>query len=188
MGLAGLRNEGLFHIAPHVRRLPDLRGDAISKPLGGAPGSLQRSRIASLPAVLFAMNESSETPALDRSEALELATACAQVGHDKLGEDIAILDVGEILRIADYFVVISARNERHVRSIASEIDTKMKARGVPKARIEGNEGGGWVLLDFSDVVVHVLEEEAREYYGLERLWADAPRVDWKPEQRSQVAG
>lgn len=139
------------------------------------------------PTSLLAMNDSLKTPEIDRSEALALATACAQVAHDKLGEEIAILDVGEILRIADYFVVISARNERHVRSIASELDTKMKARGVPKARIEGNEGGCWALLDFSDVVVHVLEQEAREYYGLERLWADAPRVDWTPEQRSQVA-
>ncbi|MBK9385512.1 MAG: ribosome silencing factor [Planctomycetes bacterium] len=123
-----------------------------------------------------------------KQEALELAKACAQVAHEKLAEEIAILDVSEILRIADYFVVLSGRNERHVRSIAAELDVKMKARGVKKARIEGAEDGRWALLDFSDVIVHVLEQEARSYYGLERLWADAPRVEWTPEQRSQVAG
>jgi ribosome-associated protein len=126
--------------------------------------------------------------AAGKSEALELAKACAQVAHEKLGDDIQILDVSEILRIADYFVVLSGRNERHVRSIAAELDLQMKARGVPKARIEGGEHGRWALLDFGDVVVHVLEQEARGYYGLERLWADAPRVEWTPEQRSQVAG
>ena len=124
----------------------------------------------------------------DKAQALELAQACAQVAHDKLGEDIAILDVSEILRIADYFVVLSGRNERHVRSIAAELDVKMKARGQRKARIEGGDDGRWSLLDFGDVIVHVLEQEAREYYGLERLWADAPRVEWTPENRSQAAG
>jgi ribosome-associated protein len=128
------------------------------------------------------------TAAAEKNQALELAKACAQVAHEKLGEDIQILDVSEILRIADFFVVLSGRNERHVRSIAAELDTQMKARGVPKARIEGGEHGRWALLDFGDVVVHVLEQEARSYYGLERLWADAPRVEWTPEQRSQVAG
>lgn len=128
------------------------------------------------------------TTAAEKSQALELAKACAKVAHEKLGDDIQILDVSEILRIADYFVVLSGRNERHVRSIAAELDMQMKARGVPKARIEGGEHGRWALLDFGDVVVHVLEQEARGYYGLERLWADAPRVEWTPEQRSQVAG
>ncbi|MBL8897381.1 MAG: ribosome silencing factor [Planctomycetes bacterium] len=124
----------------------------------------------------------------DKQEALELAKACAQVAHEKLGEEISILDVSEILRIADYFVVLSGRNERHVRSIVAELDMKMKARGVRKARIEGAEDGRWGLLDFGDVIVHILEQEARTYYGLERLWADAPKVEWTPEQRSQVAG
>jgi ribosome-associated protein len=132
------------------------------------------------------MNETQKST--DKGQALDLAKACAQIAHEKLGEEIAILDVSEILRIADYFVVLAGRNERHVRSIAAELDVQMKARGVRKVRIEGGEDGRWALLDFGDVIVHVLEQEARGYYGLERLWADAPSVAWAPEQRSQVAG
>jgi ribosome-associated protein len=158
-----------------------------AKKKSAAAGATSKTSTSTITGAADAADGADAAHKAGKQEALELAKACAQVAHEKLGEEIAILDVSEILRIADYFVVVSGRNERHVRSIAAELDMKMKARGVKKARIEGGEDGRWALLDFSDVIVHVLEQEARSYYGLERLWADAPRVEWTPEQRSQVA-
>lgn len=90
--------------------------------------------------------------------------------------------------IADYFVIASAKNTRHARAIASGVTRAMKQVGKLRRNSGGTEGeSSWVLLDFDEVVVHVLQTEAREFYDLESLWADVPRVDFEPSTPSPEA-
>jgi ribosome-associated protein len=91
-----------------------------------------------------------------------------------------VLDVGPIIGITDVFVITSGRNVRQVRTIAEEIEKKLKEEGHPGPdRTEGLHDASWVLLDYGDFVVHVFLEETRAYYNLDRLWADAPQVAWE---------
>jgi ribosome-associated protein len=90
--------------------------------------------------------------------------------------------VGEILAIADWFVITSGSNPRQVRTIAEEVEAQVKAAtGDGPIRVEGMDDARWVLLDFGDIVVHVFLEEVRAFYELERLWGDVARLDWEPE-------
>jgi ribosome-associated protein len=107
------------------------------------------------------------------------ALVAAAAAGDKKGHDIVVLDVGDIISITDFFVIASGGNTRQVRTIVESIEQQLREQGDARPRAEeGREDGSWVLLDYGDIVVHVFLEETREYYGLERLWADAPRVDW----------
>ncbi|HEV2889670.1 MAG TPA: ribosome silencing factor [Frankiaceae bacterium] len=108
--------------------------------------------------------------------AVETALAAAQAAADKLARDIVVLDVSEQLVITDCFVICSAPNERQVAAIVNEIDGRLRERGAKALRREGEREARWVLLDFVDVVVHVLHTEEREFYSLERLWKDCPRI------------
>ena len=104
----------------------------------------------------------------------------AQAAASKKGDDIVILDVGAVLVITDSFVITSAPNDRLVRTIAEEVERRIKEVGGPAPlRIEGQREAEWVLLDYGDFVVHGFLEETRRFYDLERLWADAPRVAWE---------
>ena len=104
----------------------------------------------------------------------------ATAADDKKGEDIVILDVGDILGIADVFVITSAPNTRQVRTIVEEVEKQLRERAEVKPRaVEGLDDASWVLLDYGDTVVHVFLTETRAFYGLERLWADATRVPWE---------
>ena len=87
-----------------------------------------------------------------------------------------MLDLRNVTTIADYFVICTAESERQLRTVVSSIDEAMTKTGVRHPRIEGSFDSGWVLLDFSDVIVHVFAPEQREFYRLERLWKDAPPV------------
>lgn len=96
-----------------------------------------------------------------------------------------ILEVGDVLVVADEFVIASAANDRLVRAIVDEIERQVgEAEGISgntkPLRIEGRDERRWVLMDYGDVVVHVFLQEVRDYYELERLWADVPRVEWAP--------
>jgi ribosome-associated protein len=88
-----------------------------------------------------------------------------------------------VLAIVDWFVITSGRNERQVRTIAEEVEARLKAgEGAGPLRKEGLDDARWVLLDYGDVVVHVFLDEVREYYSLERLWSDVPRLDWQNDR------
>jgi ribosome-associated protein len=89
---------------------------------------------------------------------------------------VTILDVHEMTLIADYFVIASGSNLRHVRSMADGLTYDLKDLRLP-LHVEGYGAGYWILLDYGDVVVHVFREEERAFYGLERLWGDAPKVE-----------
>ena len=111
---------------------------------------------------------------------LELARIAARAADEKTATDTVVLEVGEVLGIAEAFVITSAGNERLVRTIAEEVERQVKEAGGPgPLRVEGMSDARWVLMDYGDIVVHVFLEEARRYYDLERLWSDAPRFDWQ---------
>jgi ribosome-associated protein len=107
--------------------------------------------------------------------------AAATAIDEKKGLDIQLLDVSELLVVTDIFVIASGISNRHVRSLADDVEGKLKAdmTRLPLRR-EGREYSTWVLLDYGDMVVHVFDQETRDYYQLERLWADAPVIEYEP--------
>ncbi|MDP9020550.1 MAG: ribosome silencing factor [Actinomycetota bacterium] len=97
------------------------------------------------------------------------------------------LDVGDVLAIVECFVVTSASNPRQARTIAEEVEDQLRRwDGSAPLRVEGADDARWILLDYGDVVVHVLLDEARAYYELERLWGDVPRLDWRDGRQALV--
>jgi ribosome-associated protein len=124
------------------------------------------------------------------TEALDLALAAARAASSKKAERIVILDVSRQLVITDHFVICDGRTQRQVRTIAEEVERKLQEdSGVKPFRREGAREGTWVLLDYVDFVVHVFQPERRDYYDLERLWADAPVVPFDDtwEERDEPA-
>lgn len=110
------------------------------------------------------------------------AVEAARAADAKQADDIVILDVGGVLGITDYFVICSARNERLVKTVAEEVERRLKDTGGPAPlRVEGLADAHWVLMDYADLVVHVFGAEARQFYDLERLWRDVPRLEWAPD-------
>ena len=108
------------------------------------------------------------------------ARLAAEAASSKQGDDIVILQVGEVLAIVDVFVITSAPNTRQVATIAEAVEDRIKAAGGGgPLRIEGTDDNRWVLLDYGDVVVHVFLQEVREFYELERLWSDVPQQRWE---------
>lgn len=114
----------------------------------------------------------------------EWARMAAWAAASKGGQDTVVLEVGQVLAITDAFVVTSGRNTRQVATIAEEVEAQLKAgAGISPLRTEGRGDGQWVLLDYGDFVVHAFLDEVRAYYELERLWSDAPRVEWEEVSR-----
>ncbi len=113
------------------------------------------------------------------SDAHRRAGIAAHAADEKKGEEIVVLDVGDILSIAEAFVLVSASNTRLVRTIVDEIELALKLSDDESPRsVEGLDDATWVLMDYGDVIVHVFLGETRAYYDLDRLWADAPPVEW----------
>jgi ribosome-associated protein len=113
-----------------------------------------------------------EAPDVSRPTAMAIAHA----GLDKKAEHVTVLDVRGLASYADYFVVMTADSDRQAGAIADHVEQTMKAGGVTKVGVEGYEGGRWILVDYGDVVAHVMNRESRGFYDLEGLWADAPRI------------
>ncbi|MFZ4585863.1 MAG: ribosome silencing factor [Acidimicrobiia bacterium] len=109
-----------------------------------------------------------------------IAIAAARAADDKKATDTLVLDVGDILAITEYFVITSASNSRLARTVVDEVEKQLKEQfGVAPRSVEGLDDARWILLDYGDLVVHVFLDEAREYYALDRLWGDAPSLDWQ---------
>lgn len=112
-------------------------------------------------------------------DAATVATAAARAADDKQGRDIVVIDVAEVLAITDLFVIVSAPNRRLVRTLVDEIERAVRAAtGRSPLRVEGVREQQWVLLDYGDAVVHVFLDETRQFYEIERLYRDAPKVAW----------
>jgi ribosome-associated protein len=104
-----------------------------------------------------------------------LACRAAELICDRQGDDVVIMDLRRHSPLADYFVLATASSAVHGRAIAEELRERLKREGEPVHHVEGAENGVWVLLDYFSVVVHILLGEVRQFYGLERLWGDAPQ-------------
>lgn len=111
------------------------------------------------------------------------ARLLADAARDRKAEDVVALDVRAITSFADTFVLASGTSDRHVRAVADAVVAAAKAAGTRPLGVEGLDEGRWVLIDLGDVVVHVFQREVREYYDLDRLWADAGRIDLGEEAR-----
>ncbi|MBI1249658.1 ribosome silencing factor [bacterium] len=114
----------------------------------------------------------------DENRSLTLATAAAQVIEDNKGRDICILDMRHLTPIFDYFVIGTGGSRRQLHAMSEEIDDKLeKELGDRRMGREGYDESRWILLDYGTIVVHLFDEETREYFQLEQLWADARKVD-----------
>lgn len=112
----------------------------------------------------------------------ELAKQTAQLLDSKKAENISVIKIDAISSLADYFVIATGRGSTHVRSLSDELEEKLKEQGTVPARIEGYRSDSWILLDYSQVVVHIFTGEARDFYDLDRLWVDGTKVKWQEEQ------
>ena len=109
--------------------------------------------------------------------ALELTRAAAEAAGDKLAQDVVAIDVSDQLAITDVFLVATGSNPQQVRAIQDAVEERLHAMGAKAVRREGQREGQWILLDFSDIVVHIQHSEMRSFYALERLWSDCPAID-----------
>lgn len=109
-------------------------------------------------------------------ETLEWARIAAQASAELKATTIAAIDVSERLVLTEVFLVVSGSSDRQVRSLVDAIDEALLKAGVRRKRREGFDEGHWVLVDYGDLVVHVQQDEDREFYALERLWADCPSI------------
>ena len=114
------------------------------------------------------------TPIARTSKTTALVIAKAML--DKKATDVLILHVAKLTSVADYLVIGSAESDRQTRAIADHVDGVLSQSGSGALSIEGKASSPWVLMDFGDVVVHIFRQDARQYYGLERLWADAKQL------------
>ncbi len=116
----------------------------------------------------------------------KLALLCRELADNKKAEDIVILDLRQVSSVTDYFVILSGTSEPHLRAIVDEITDKLWEEHQLRPRaIDGTLQAAWVVLDFFDVIVHVMRQDVRERYDLETLWGDAPRV--KPARKRAAA-
>ena len=106
----------------------------------------------------------------------DLALALATAMNDKKGEEVRVLDLHGVCGFADYFVLATGGSDRHVRALADTALETAALRGAKAIGVEGKSVGRWVLVDLGDIVVHVFSEDARDYFGLERLWGDAEEL------------
>lgn len=115
----------------------------------------------------------------------KLALLCRELADNKKAENIVVLDVGEISSITDYFVIVSGTSEPHLRAISDEIIDKLRDEHQIRPRaVDGTLQTAWLVLDFFDVIVHIMRADVRERYDLESLWGDAPRV--KPRRKTSA--
>ncbi|MFP4016898.1 MAG: ribosome silencing factor [Halanaerobiaceae bacterium] len=106
----------------------------------------------------------------------EIALAAAEAADDKKASDIEVLDVKELTVIADYFVICSGNSETQVKAIARGIEDSLSEKDIEPRKIAGMGEARWVLMDYADIIVHVFHKDEREFYELDRLWADAEKI------------
>jgi len=124
----------------------------------------------------FATTATSEIPATYSS--LNLALAAARTAAENRGQNVLVLDVRHVTPIFDYFVIATGSSRRQMHAMSEEIDHKLEDEmGDQRLNISGYDESRWIVLDYGDVVVHLFDEETREYYALEDLWAEGHRVD-----------
>ena len=122
---------------------------------------------------------------MSQMDSKKLAQLCREFADNKKAENILILDVRKLSSVTDYFVIASGTSEPHLRAIVEEITSQLREEhGVRPRALDGSVHGAWVVLDFFDVIVHVMRADVRERYDLESLWGDAARVKVKTRKRA----
>jgi ribosome-associated protein len=123
-----------------------------------------------------------------RITAENLAKACANYAADKKAEDIVVLDLQGISSFTDYFVICSGTSEPHLKAIAGEIEERLREEHHIRAvSVDGFPASQWIVLDYMQVIVHVFRQEKREFYSLEDLWGDAPRIAWEAAEARSIS-
>ena len=107
----------------------------------------------------------------------EQAIKIAEILSNKLGSDIKLIEITDVSVLADYMVIATGRSSTQVKALADEVEFKMDELGYSVSHIEGYRSNSWILLDYVDIIVNVFNEEAREFYDLERLWQDGKEID-----------
>ncbi len=110
-------------------------------------------------------------------DSLQLAKLAVKTLDNKKADNIEVIKVRDLTIISDYFVIASANNVTHVKSLVDEVEFELKKQGRFPQRIEGYQNANWIILDYSDVIVHIFYEETRNFYKLEKLWADGEKLD-----------
>ena len=118
----------------------------------------------------------------------DLACFAAAAVDDKKASDTLVIEVGPILAVVEYFVITSAANRRLVRFLSDEVEAQIRAvTGRSPLRVEGAREQQWVLIDYGDIVIHVFSDETRSFYEIERLYRDAPFLDWAAADVPELA-
>ena len=109
--------------------------------------------------------------------AKELALKAAKMLDERLARELSVIDVSGVTEIAEYFVIATGTSSTHVKALCDEVEFKLKQEGIVPDHIEGHNAKNWIVMDYSCVVVHIFDIEARNYYDLERLWADGKKLE-----------
>ena len=107
----------------------------------------------------------------------EQAIKTAEILDEKLGHNIKVIEITDVSSLADYMVIANGNSSTQVKALADEVEYKLDEMGISVSHIEGYRSNSWILLDYVDVIVHIFDKEARDFYDLERLWQDGKEVD-----------
>ncbi len=107
----------------------------------------------------------------------EILSAAVKTLDAKKAEDIKVIGIKDLTIIADYFIIANGTSSTHTRALADELEFRLKEQGIEPKQVQGNNGSNWIILDYSDIVVHIFNKEMRDFYNLERLWSDGSEVD-----------
>ncbi len=120
-------------------------------------------------------------------EAIDKAVLAARKADDKKAEDITVLDLRGICTFTDAFVICTGSSSLQLRAISNSIDDGLRDVGIRKSTVDGSHHGSWIVMDYGDVVVHIMTPESRDYYRLEGLWGDGKEIGWEEAERAGEA-
>ena len=164
--------------APPLRYRPEKGHDPCPDPHGEGTDQKAKAHLPRYPGGLQRIrcdDTDHERRGLMNSE--ELASKIVKILDSKKGMDIAGIDIRQLTTIGDYFILVTGTSSPHVKALAEEVEDTLSKEGIEPRRIEGAQSAVWILMDYQDVILHVFTKETREFYNMERLWADAPRMD-----------
>lgn len=107
----------------------------------------------------------------------ELIASAVKILDSKKAEDIRVIKIGDLTILADYFIIADGTSSTQTKALADEVEFRLKQQGREPKQVQGNNGSNWIILDYSDVVIHIFYKETRNFYNLERLWSDGEDID-----------
>lgn len=122
------------------------------------------------------MTGTAKTTSLGANEKAEIIAAAASEGK---AEQIVLLDLREISSVTDFFVIFTGTSQVHLRALGNRLEKALEDRGIKSGHVDGQRGTGWLVFDYGNVIVHAMLEDSRKLFDLERLWGDAPRIDYE---------